>query len=927
MKNNGEIIAENRVGFPGWVIHLTLFTCAVPFLLNLLGVDFGAPSDSIDISPKGSPLHTKITKEISIEWTTHALLEWSSFGLAAFAAMLAFIHYSMKGDRVSPVIGITLLLMGCSDAFQALAVDHLAEWITDVHTYIPFTWVVSRTLSALILVAGVGFLVSTRDQNYNKALPAVVIMSVVLAFLAYGTIYITTITHSIPQTLFPESFMTRPWELGPLVVYLFAGVLLFPRFHKEKRNYVSHSLMISIIPHVAAQLYMGFGSQILFDPYFKAAHFTKILAYLLPLSGLAMEILKTYQHERLIVESFGMVQKELRKLDGHNKLVLDTVGDGVVGLDSEGTITSINPSAQLILGYTEEECVGKPAQKLIFPSNPEREDLISASIQYGKVYRETDDVFQRKNGSTFSVEYMVTPILEDEQAIGAVITFKESTEQALIEGYFYKALQEVSKAREEADRLREFAESSNKSKSIFLSVMSHEIRTPLSVILGYAQILQRDPLLNSEQKDFVGKVETSGNHLLELVNDLLDISKIEAGEAVLNLTDFDLHELIDGLALMFRNRCETKDLRFSSEGMGEKPIYVHGDEGKLRQILVNLLGNAVKFTGEGEVTLTLESQPDNKFRFTVSDTGNGIRPEDQVNIFELFKQGDEGLSKGGTGLGLAIAWKLSELMNGELSLESEINKGSHFSFALELQPAKNPVPARSRRNRKVKRLAGGVHLKALVVDDVEVNRVMLCKILRSIGVDIIEAEDGQKAIEKLREFEPDIIFMDKHMPVMSGEEATRRISKKYGAERFKIVGVTASALSHEQEVMLTAGCSVVIGKPFRVEQIFKCIQDLLGVEYEYEDARKDQKKSPKKTSPQSNEFSDMNIPAKMFLEFKDSIDKGDSSALEKQLANFGALGDKEKLLETRLSALVKEDDFEGILDILEKIPVVGIMHD
>ena len=326
------------MGFPGWVIYLTLIISASPLLLIFLGFEFG-----------GTPAPEE-TVEGSRVWITHALLEWSSFGVAAFAAVLAFTHYAMKRDRVSPVIGITLLFMGCSDAFQAFTVDHLAEWITDIHTYIPFTWLVSRVLSALILISGVGFLLSTRGQNYNKALLAVVITSSVLTFLAYGTIYITTITHSVPQTLFPESFMTRPWELGSLVVYMITGVFLLPRFHKMERNYISHSLMISVIPHAAAQLYMGFGSQILFDPYFKAAHFMKILAYLLPLSGLLIEILKTYQQEKMIVESFGMIQKELRKLDGHNKLVLDSVGDGVVGLDTEGTTTSINPSAQLILG-------------------------------------------------------------------------------------------------------------------------------------------------------------------------------------------------------------------------------------------------------------------------------------------------------------------------------------------------------------------------------------------------------------------------------------------------------------------------------------------------------------------------------------------------------------------------------------------------
>ncbi len=846
--------------------------------------------------------------------------------MAAFAAMLAFILCTMKRDRVSPVIGLTLLFAGCSDAFQAIAVDHLAEWITDIHTYLPFTWTVSRFLSASILIAGVGFLLSTRDQNYHRALPAVVITSLALAFLAYGTIYITTLTHSVPQTLFPESFLTQPWELGPLVVYVFAGAILFPRFHNEQRNYISHSLVISVIPHIATQLYMGFGSQNLFDPCFQAAHFTKIFAYLLPLSGLVIEILKTYQHERQIVESFGMVQKELRKLDGHNKLALDSVGDGVFGLDAEGTTTSINPSAQLILGYTEEEFIGKLGQDLIFSPNLEGEQLITASIKDGKVHKETDGVFRRKNGTTFRVEYVNTPILEEGQTLGAVITFRESTERKLMEGYFYKALQEVSKAREEADSLRESAESANKSKSIFLSVMSHEIRTPLSVILGYAQILQRDHSLDMKHRDAVRKIETSGNHLLELINDLLDISKIETGEVELTLSDFDLHSLLLGLADMFRNQCKTKNIQFYLGGVGQSPVYVYGDERKLRQILVNLLGNAVKFTDQGEVTLTLENQPDNKFRFTVSDTGNGIRPEDQVNIFELFKQGEEGFNKGGTGLGLAISWELSELMGGELSLESEVGQGASFSLTLELEPA-SPVPSRSRRSRQVKELSRKFDLRVLVVDDAKENREMLSEILQEIGAEVFAAGSGEKALEQLKDFMPDIIFMDMRMPVMSGEEATQKIIEHYGSGRFKIVGVTASTSAYDQNKMITAGCKTVISKPYRVEQIFKCLQELLGVEYEYQEFPDNRQENTDKAPSESKELPDMCIPAKLFLEFKESIEQIDIPELEKLLEKLHTWGDEGMLVESHLRPLLKNGDFAGMLNFLENIPVIGVLHD
>jgi PAS domain S-box-containing protein len=917
LRNNRETIVESRAGFPVWVIALVLIISSAPFFLKQFGVDFGTPIPSIDILPEQHSLQG---------WITLTLLEWTAFCLGIFTALLAWVHFKIRRDLGLLVIGVAIFFGACSDAFQTLVAPRIIDGIIDMSNAIPLIWGISRISSISILLAGVGILVLWVGHKIKKGLPVFILVCLTFPLLAYGAIhfYVTGDPHSLK--LFPEVFVVRLSEIAPLLLYALAGMFVFPIFRKKDQGYISHSLVLFLIPLASAQLYMVLGSNNQFDHDYYVAHFLKMAACLLPLSAFVMEIFKGYQEERQIVDSFGLVQKELKKLGGLKKLELDSVGDGVISLDTKGNAISINPSAQLILGYSEKEFIGKSIHEVVAHMGPGQRHYpkgshpINLSIENGHVLRERDGVFIRKDGASFGVEYVSTPIQGDEENRGTVITFREIAERKLLDGYFYKALQEVSKAREEADL-------ANKSKSLFLSIMSHEIRTPLSAILGYAQIMQRNPSANSEHNNFVDKIEASGIHLLELINDVLDISKIEAGEIELKTADFDLHDLVNGLALMFKNRCEAKDLEFSVKGIGEKPIYVHGDERKLRQILVNLLGNAVKFTNQGKVDLIMEKGPASHYRFTVVDTGNGISVEDQSALFEPFKQGKDGLNMGGTGLGLSISKELADLMGGELSVESELDKGSSFSLALELQSAKSPVQLRLRRSRQVKTLAGKTDLKALVVDDAEENRIMLCKVLESIGVKVVEAENGEKAIAKLKEFRPNIIFMDRRMPVMNGEEATKKIFKEYGPERFKIVGVTASALAHEQEIMLTAGCSVVIGKPFRIEQIFKCIQDLMGVEYEYQDIRKNPIKSPQKALPLPNDFSDMRIPAQMFLQFKDSIDKGDSSELKKQLAVLAARGDMEKLLETRLSALAREGDFEGILELLEQIPVVGIMHD
>jgi len=471
------------------------------------------------------------------------------------------------------------------------------------------------------------------------------------------------------------------------------------------------------------------------------------------------------------------------------------------------------------------------------------------------------------------------------------------------------------------------AEKANQAKSEFLANMSHEIRTPLNAVLGYAQILQRNHSMDPKQKKAVKAIETSGTHLLELINDILDISKIEVGQVELNPTDFDLYDLLKGLGVIFKIQAESKNLKFSIEGLDRKPIYVRGDEGKIRQILVNLLGNAVKFTDQGEVVLQIENNKKNQFKFLVSDTGKGISSDDQAHIFEPFRQGEEGLSKGGTGLGLAISSELTDLMGGQLSLNSQVGKGSCFFYTLELCPAKKPVLSRSHRNRPVKKLSEKSRVKAMVVDDMEINRDLLSDVLLSIGVETMTAANGREAVDQVGLFEPDIIFMDMRMPVMNGEEAIQEIFKKYGKERYKIVAITASSLNHEMEKSKSLGCVDHIGKPFRIARIYNCIQNLLGVEYEYEeDTGKGQEEAEEEAPIQITELSEIRIPAKMFLNFKDALETKNITRLENELANLCQI-DNGSFLKDHLDPLLESNDYDRMMDILEQVLVVGTLHD
>ena len=295
----------------------------------------------------------------------------------------------------------------------------------------------------------------------------------------------------------------------------------------------------------------------------------------------------------------------------------------------------------------------------------------------------------------------------------------------------------LSKAMVSAQEAKYEAEKASRAKGAFLANMSHEIRTPLNAIIGYSQILNQSRDLEPDQKKMIQTIESSGNNLLELINEVLDYSKIEAGTKELNPKDFDLNELLEGLLTLFENRCEDKNLAVLLEGTDQTPIYVHGDEGKLRQVLVNLLGNAIKFTNTGKIVLELEKKPAHHYAFQVVDTGLGIPEEDHAKILEPFQQSETGRFSGGTGLGLSLSKELVDLMGGELSLVSQEGKGSRFFFTLELPPATAPVQKRSQRGDAGNwSLAKSGSIKALVVDDVEVNRRLLVDILQGAGIEI-----------------------------------------------------------------------------------------------------------------------------------------------------------------------------------------------
>ncbi|HAX79464.1 MAG TPA: histidine kinase [Cyanobacteria bacterium UBA11372] len=396
------------------------------------------------------------------------------------------------------------------------------------------------------------------------------------------------------------------------------------------------------------------------------------------------------------------------------------------------------------------------------------------------------------------------------------------------------------------EKAKQAAEAANRAKSAFLANMSHELRTPLNAILGFSQLLSREPELQPQHREQIGIINRSGNHLLSLINDILELSKIEAGKAVINLSNVDLYNLLQTWQEMFQLKATSKGLELIFAVALDLPRYVETDERKLSQILINLLGNAVKFTEKGRVILHVKrgngswvigkgkENYNYQLVFEVEDTGPGISPEEIEKLFATFVQTEAGMkSQQGTGLGLAISYQLAQLMGGEITVESTVGEGSVFKLTLPVSLPKFAQILEQTHTPEVIGLAPNQRsYRILIVEDVAENRLFLVQLLSSVGFEVREAENGQAAIAIWESWQPDLILMDMRMPVMDGYEATRQIKATLAGQKTAIVALTASVFDNKPAI-LAAGCNDCVQKPFRESELFAKIAEHLGVQYLY----------------------------------------------------------------------------------------------
>lgn len=614
-----------------------------------------------------------------------------------------------------------------------------------------------------------------------------------------------------------------------------------------------------------------------------------------------------FSRRRAIEQAF---QEEERR---ENETAFSAMAEGAVITDARGAILWVNDAFCAIYGYNRDEVIGRNPR--ILKSGRHGDDFyrefwrqLTANGHWrGELWN------RRKNGEVFPEEISIQALRGADGRITRFISiFSDITERKRSEEELEKYrehLEELVRQRtEELTVARDQAEAANRSKSIFLANMSHELRTPLNAVIGFSQLMDRDPALSPTQRRNLEIIGGSGNHLLTLINDVLELSKIESGKTTLVAEEVDVAALARRSVDMMRVRAEQAGLALRLESAMPPPI-VMLDAVKLRQILLNLLSNAIKFTpAGGEVVVAVAAAPTaaGRVRLTVavSDTGIGIAPEDQERIFQPFEQAGRS-HHAGTGLGLTISRQYVRMMGGELALQSAPGQGARFWFALEVPVVADRTPPPSVAGRVVAIRPADRGRRILVVDDMAEARLLVRSLLEPLGFRVDEADNGRAAVEMTAAFKPDLVLMDWRLPELDGLAATRQLRERPDLAGVRIVMLTANVLDESRREALAAGADDFMAKPYEEADLYTLLERQLGIVFERETTQA----AP--AAPPAIDLSGLSADTLTALR-KAAL----SLSHEQIVAAIGRIGLQDPALAAQLLPLADATDYHGLWRLL-----------
>ncbi|MCP4170786.1 MAG: response regulator [Fuerstiella sp.] len=738
---------KDRVAWRCWCLFLVVL-CAAPLAMMGLGADFA--NDCVRPSQPVSSEESVETAHIELSGSyTHTLLEWSAVSAAAFVAMLCFAQYRLAKDPSLLVIGVAMVCAAAMDGVQTLAADRLFSATAEKHELIPFTWALCRLFNGCILLAGIAIFGVFPGSRRNHRAVKVVGICIGLLGIAFAALYACAVSDSLPQTMFPDRLIKRPYDLLPILPFVACGLLVFPSRMRRYQSMFAWSLLLSLIPQIATQLYVAFGSGHLFDSCFNVAHALKAVSYAVPCVGLLAEYVASFQ-----------------------------------------------------------------------ASNRNTAEL-------------------KRARAAADLQAKLLEVQRDTLVIQAAELEETSIELRL-------KSQDITRKNEDLRLANREIEQSSAYKSEFLANMSHEIRTPMTAILGFADVL-RGTVTEGPDIESVDAIQRNGQYLLGIINDILDLSKIEAGRIELEHLSCSPCRIVSDVVSLIGVRAAAKNISLTVKFDGPIPAQIRSDPTRIRQILINLVGNAIKFTEVGGVCLKLELVQSNseypKLKFSVIDTGIGMDEDQMARLFQPFMQADSSTSRkfGGSGLGLAISQRLAELLGGHITITSKPGAGSTFAFFVNMDSMDVgelvTVPiinsADSERDDESKNTPK-LNCRILLAEDGPDNQRFISHVLKKAGARVEIAENGQQAIDKIlgpqaAEFDSDlpqsarydVVLMDMQMPVLDGYAASRRL-RELGYSG-PIIALTAHAMRGDRQKCLDAGCDDYSTKPLNAPVLIRMI--------------------------------------------------------------------------------------------------------